>query len=179
MIVFRRTFVSAALTVGLFGLSSRLSLAQDDGLFAIKGDDGQAIANFRLPAELAGDDVPGTVWAGSSAPEAILTEYFDYNCPYCRAAAPHFSALLKSDPVLKLGLVNNPVFGRASVQVASVQQAVLKTHGPDKTYAFPRAHARHARTCHRRKRVTGRRRPGSRHCRDLGRRGGAGDRRCR
>jgi len=136
MIVFRRTFVSAALTVGLFGLSSRLSLAQDDGLFAIKGDDGQAIANFRLPAELAGDDVPGTVWAGSSAPEAILTEYFDYNCPYCRAAAPHFSALLKSDPVLKLGLVNNPVFGRASVQVASVQQAVLKTHGPDKTHAF-------------------------------------------
>ncbi len=74
----------------------------------------------------------------------ILVEYFDYNCPYCRKAEGELDALLRMNPGLKLGLVNNPILGLGSVQAAKVQQAVLRTAGPARAYAFHQAvYARH------------------------------------
>ena len=52
--------------------------------------------------------------------------------------------MLRINPGLRLGLVNNPILSLGSVQAAKVQQAVLRTAGPAKAYAFHQAvYAKH------------------------------------
>ncbi len=118
--------------------------AQAGSLFPLTSDDGKQVYNYRLPAELSTEGLPGVVWTGAAAPEVILVEYFDYNCPFCRKAEQDLDALLHKNPGLRLGLVNNPILSLGSVQAAKVQQAVLRTAGPAKAYAFHRAvYAKH------------------------------------
>ena len=90
------------------------------------------------------EGLPGVVWTGAQHPDVILVEYFDYNCPFCRKAEGDLDTLLRMNPGLKLGLVNNPILSLGSVQAAKVQQAVLRTAGPAKAYAFHQAvYAKH------------------------------------
>jgi protein-disulfide isomerase len=69
----------------------------------------------------------------------VLYEFFDYNCPYCRAAVGSIDALLDGDSGLRLSLVNNPILSRGSRAAAQVQQAVLRVGGPAQAYAFHKA----------------------------------------
>ena len=126
----------ALLTVPLFG---RAALAQAGSLFPFTSDDGKQVYNYRLPSGLSTEGLPGVVWTGAPSPDVILVEYFDYNCPYCRKAARDLDVLASHNPGLKLGLVNNPILSLGSVQAAKVQQAVLRTAGPAKAYAFHQA----------------------------------------
>lgn len=126
----------ALLTAPLFG---RAALAQAGSLFPFTSDDGKQVYNHRLPSELSTEGLPGVVWTGAVSPDVKLVEYFDYNCPFCRKAAQDLDGLLRRNPGLELGLVNNPILGLGSVQAAKVQQAVLRTAGPAKTYAFHQA----------------------------------------
>ena len=118
--------------------------AQAGSLFPFPADDGRQVYNYRLPSDLSVEGLPGVVWTGARHPDVILVEYFDYNCPFCRKAEQDLDALLRMNPGLKLGLVNNPILSLGSVQAAKVQQAVLRTAGPAKAYAFHQAvYAKH------------------------------------
>jgi protein-disulfide isomerase len=132
----RRVLLGGSLSLLAVSTSAYRGCAEDAGLFPFKDDQGRPVFNYRLPAELSIDGVPGVIWTGSTAPTAILAEFFDYNCAYCRAAAKDIDGLLRSDRALKLGLVNNPILGLGSMQAAKVQQAVLRSFGPEKAYAF-------------------------------------------
>ncbi len=137
----RRQFMRGALAgaaISVFG--SDASQAQSGNLLDLTGDDGKPIVNYRLPAELSIESLPGIVWVGSSSPDVILVEFFDYNCPYCRKATGDLDALVGKDKNFRLGLINNAVVGGVgSVQAAKVQQAVLKLYGPARAYEFHKA----------------------------------------
>lgn len=62
--------------------------------------------------ELFGDpDVPS---AGNPTGDIILVEFFDYNCPYCRQAAPIIKELLKADAGIKILYREWPILGPGS-----------------------------------------------------------------
>ncbi len=144
MMMDRRGALRAALALAGASALPRLALAQAGSLFPFPGDDGKQVYNYRLPSDLSVEGLPGVIWTGAKAPDVILVEYFDYNCPFCRKASGDLDALLRQNPGLKLGLVNNPILSLGSVQAAKVQQAVLRNAGPAKTYAFHQAiYAKH------------------------------------
>ncbi len=128
----RRTFL--ALTTSLVAV--RTAFADE---FVLRGDDGHAVQNIRIPPELSPNNLPGIVWVGPEQADATLVEFFDYNCSWCRKAVTDLDALLKKDKSFRLGLVNYAVFGIGSVQAAKVQQAVLKLYGPARAYAYHQA----------------------------------------
>lgn len=133
MIITRRSLLHhAGLAALAFVAAGRGAPARADqaGLFPFKDDEGRPVFNFRLPAELSLDEVPGVLWAGSGTPDGILVEFLDYNCPYCRAAAKDLDALLEADKGLKLGFVNHAILSVGSIEAAKVQQAVLRRYGP-------------------------------------------------
>ncbi len=132
----RRTILGGSLALLTVPLSRRAALAQAGSLFPFTSDDGKQVYNYRLPSDLSTEGLPGVIWTGAASPDVILVEYFDYNCPFCRKAAGDLDRLLARNPGLKLGLVNNPILSLGSVQAAKVQQAVLRTAGPAKAYAF-------------------------------------------
>ena len=139
----RRSVLKGALVLAAAGIP-RAAAAQAGSLFPFKADDGRQVYNYRLPSDLSVEGLPGVVWTGAPHPEVILVEYFDYNCPYCRKAEDDLDALLRMNPGLRLGLVNDPILSLGSVQAAKVQQAVLRSAGPAKAYAFHRAiYAKH------------------------------------
>jgi protein-disulfide isomerase len=132
----RRSVLRGSLALGLASLLPEAALAQAGSLFPFPGDDGRQVYNYRLPSDLSTEGLPGMIWTGAKTPEVILVEFFDYNCPYCRKAATDLDALLLAQPMLRLGLVNNPILSLGSVQAAKVQQAVLRAAGPAKAYLF-------------------------------------------
>ncbi len=134
----RRQLLRGALSVGLASLLAGPARSQAGSLFPLDDDRGGQVYNYRLPSDLSTEGLPGIVWAGSPTPDVVLVEFFDYNCPFCRAAAKDLQLLTEQDHALRLGLVNNPILSAGSVQVAKVQQAVLRSYGPDKAYAFHR-----------------------------------------
>lgn len=104
--------------------------------YELKSDEGSWIDNFRMPVELDPGQLPGVVWRGAAAADCLIYEFFDYNCGYCRQAGRGLNAIITSDHGLRLGLVNNPMLSIGSVQVAKIQQSILRFHGPDVAYDF-------------------------------------------
>ena len=139
MVTDRRGALAGALALLGTAALPRSAAAQAGSLFPFTADDGKQVYNYRLPSDLSVEGLPGVVWTGAKHPDVILVEYFDYNCPFCRKAEADLDALLRMNPGLRLGLVNNPILSLGSVQAAKVQQAVLRTAGPDKPYAFHQA----------------------------------------
>ena len=139
MVTDRRGMLRGALALLGAGALPGAATAQSGSLFPLTADGGGQVYNYRLPSELSVEGLPGVVWAGAAHPDVVLVEYFDYNCPRCRQAAGDLDALLRADPGLRLGLVDDPILGPGSVQAAKVQQAVLRAAGPDKAYVFHRA----------------------------------------
>ena len=144
MMMDRRGALRGALALAGLSAMPRSALAQAGSLFPFAADDGKQVYNYRLPSDLSVEGLPGVVWTGAKSPDVILVEYFDYNCPFCRKAEGDLDALLRMNPGLKLGLVNNPILSLGSVQAAKVQQAILRGAGPGKAYAFHKAiYAKH------------------------------------
>jgi protein-disulfide isomerase len=113
--------------------------ADNRGFYPLKGDDGDYIANHRVPAQIAQqiDKLPGVIVVGNPKGKVTVAEFYDVNCPYCRAASNDIDALLKSQPELRLVLVPFPVLGAASVTGTRVELAVQRL-APEKFYAFHR-----------------------------------------
>jgi protein-disulfide isomerase len=131
--------VCLILAAGFACLHPLAGHADDRGFYLLKGDDGGYVANHRVPAHLVQqiEKLPGVVIAGNPRGKITLAEFYDVNCPYCRAASNSIDALLRSEPELRLVLVPFPVLGAASVQGTRVELAVLRL-APGKFYAFHR-----------------------------------------
>jgi protein-disulfide isomerase len=83
---------------------------------------------------------PAAPVGGNAAGDAVLVEFFDYNCPYCKKAAPIVDQLRQSDPKLKIVYKEFPILGPGSVFAARAALAAQKQgkYGPlhDALYAF-------------------------------------------
>ena len=112
----------------------------DEGYYPIKADDGTIIANHRVPVEIESqiEKLPGIVSVGNPHGDVTLVEFYDVNCPFCRAASPDIAALLKSNAELRLVLVPFPVLGIPSIQGTRVELAVAKLTSAANFYKFHR-----------------------------------------
>jgi protein-disulfide isomerase len=107
--------------------------------FAIQGDDGQPTPNLRAPVELIADleELPGVIWGGGGpSPAVTLVEFYDYNCPWCRAAAADIAALMRGNRDLRVGLAQNAILSPQSMQAAKVHLALLQLKGAAAAYAL-------------------------------------------
>lgn len=109
--------------------------------FPLVGDDGHPVPNGRAPVELVEDieDLPGAIWAGPASSPVKLVEFYDYNCPWCRAAEKAREALRRDNADMRVGLVNNPILSSASAQAAKIDLAILKLKGAGASFALHRA----------------------------------------
>jgi protein-disulfide isomerase len=64
--------------------------------------------------------------AGAAQGDVTIVEYFDYNCPDCRALDPKVKQLLASDPGVRLIRKDWPVFGDVSAYAAYCSYAAAK-----------------------------------------------------
>ena len=112
----------------------------DEGYYPIKADDGETIANHRVPVEIESkiEALPGIVVAGNPHGDVTLVEFYDVNCPFCRAASGDIDGMLKSNPELRLVLVPFPVLGIPSIQGTRIELAVAKLTSAANFYKFHR-----------------------------------------
>lgn len=130
----RRFFLGGAAT-----LVCGVAHAQD-GEF--RGDDGKPVPTWRLPSEIS-LDLPGLIVVGGRSPDAILYEFFDYNCPWCKKSADDLDRLAKGDKEFSLRLVQNAMLSLGSVQAAKVAMAARALADDRRAYALHRAMLAH------------------------------------
>jgi protein-disulfide isomerase len=61
---------------------------------------------------------PGAPILGSATADVIVVEYFDYNCPFCKALAPVFSPFIDNDHQSAVLYKEWPIFGGVSIYAA-------------------------------------------------------------
>lgn len=132
------SFTARLLAVAL--LAAPLAAQADEGYYPIKADDGTIIANHRVPVEIESqiDKLPGIVSVGNPHGDVTLVEFYDVNCPFCRAASADIDAMLQTNKELHLILVPFPVLGIPSIQGTRVELAVAKLTSAQNFYKFHR-----------------------------------------
>ncbi len=68
----------------------------------------------------------GSPEIGNPNAKAAIVEFYDYNCPYCRASYPKLKAFLKENPDTKLVLKDVASLGKESEAVARIVIAATK-----------------------------------------------------
>src|SRR5579864_1896432 len=58
---------------------------------------------------------PGVPILGPANADVIVVEYFDYNCPFCKALAPVFRPFLDQDHAAAVLYKEWPIFGGVSI----------------------------------------------------------------
>ncbi len=121
-------------------VAAPLAAHADEGFYPIKADDGEIIANHRVPNELESqiEKLPGIAVVGNPHGEVTLNEFYDVNCPFCRQASADIDKLLKTNRELRLVLVPYPVLGIPSILGTRVELAVLRLSSPQTFYKFHR-----------------------------------------
>ena len=66
---------------------------------------------------------PGTYVLGNPNGDVTIVEFFDYNCPYCKAIEPRVQALLKADPRVKLVVKEFPILTPQSLVASKAAMA--------------------------------------------------------
>ncbi len=61
---------------------------------------------------------PGVPFAGAGKADVTVIEYLDFNCPFCKRAAPVLSAFMAADPKVRVLYRDWPIFGGVSVYAA-------------------------------------------------------------
>ena len=130
----RRAFIGGA----AMALASGFARAEDE----FRGDDGKPAPTWRLPSEIS-LDLPGLIVAGGKSPDAMLYEFFDYNCPWCKKSEPDLHKLVVGDKDFSLILVQNAILALGSVQAAKVAMAARALYDDRKAYALHRAMLAH------------------------------------
>jgi protein-disulfide isomerase len=74
---------------------------------------GQVEALRRVRADLLQD--PGSPAIGPANADAVLVQFFDYRCPYCKQVAEPVIALARADPRLRVVFKELPILGPDSV----------------------------------------------------------------
>ena len=108
----RRHFLRAGIAAGVLAASGIAVMAQDNPMPA---ELRQALEHEQLGAVL-----------GNASGDVTLTEFFDYNCPYCRAMVGDIHQLVSEDPQLRVVLREWPVFGAGSLYCARASLASLR-----------------------------------------------------
>ncbi|MGO9931435.1 MAG: DsbA family protein [Steroidobacteraceae bacterium] len=72
---------------------------------------------------------PGVPILGAAHADVTVVEYFDYNCPFCKALAPAFHLFIDKDRAAAVLYKEWPVFGGVSVYAA---QSALAANYQDK-----------------------------------------------
>ena len=106
--------------------------------YPLVGDEGQRVPNHAVRLLGPIDKLPGVVTVGNPNGKTTLVEFYDLNCPYCRAASADIADLVELDPQLRLVLVPFPVLGAASIAASRVELAVAKLGTPQQFYDFHR-----------------------------------------
>ncbi len=121
---------------GMLGRRSVLGLVLATPLVAIAPR--RAAADHSLPAEFRRqlERDPNAPVLGNPDGDAVLVEFFDYNCQFCRAMMPVVNALLDADPGLRMVMREWPVFGEGSVFAA---RAALASRNQGRYFDFHQA----------------------------------------
>jgi len=69
---------------------------------------------------------PMTPVIGNPQADVAIIEFFDYNCPYCKAAEPRLEKLLKDDKRVKLIVKDFPILTPQSLPAAKAALASVK-----------------------------------------------------
>jgi protein-disulfide isomerase len=128
----------AILTAGLPPSSHAQSSVAETADYPLVGDDGQKLPNHKVRLLGPIDRLPGVVVVGNRKGKKTIAEFYDLNCPYCRAASPEIADMLAHDEELRLVLVPYPVLGIPSITAGRVELAVAKLGKPEQFYAFQR-----------------------------------------
>ena len=81
---------------------------------------------FRTPAfakELTVDDVlfdPDNPVLGNPEGDVTIVEFFDYQCPYCKANHPPLTEVVEADGNIRLVMKDWPIFGAPSIRAAQL-----------------------------------------------------------
>lgn len=97
----------------------------------------QAAANARAKAlamDLAND--PETPFMGNPDGDVVVVEFFDYQCPFCKAAEPRLKELVKTDGNIKFVVKDFPILSPVSLTAA---KAALASRNQGKHEAFHNA----------------------------------------
>jgi protein-disulfide isomerase len=136
---------AAALTLAVLSAWPAVAPAQerDRSMVAVSeypltGDDGQRVANHTVKLLGPLDTLPGVVVAANPKGKITLVEFYDLNCPYCRAASADIADMVDLDGELRLVLVPFPVLGIPSIAAARVELAVAKLGTAQQFYDFHR-----------------------------------------
>jgi protein-disulfide isomerase len=71
-------------------------------------------------AALHDPDIPDL---GNAQGDLTIVEYFDYQCPYCKKAAPDLAQVVREDGKVRIVLKDWPIFGPASAYAAKMALA--------------------------------------------------------
>jgi protein-disulfide isomerase len=66
---------------------------------------------------------PGVPILGSADADVTVVEYFDYNCPFCKALAPVFRPFVEQDHAAAVLFKEWPIFGGVSIYAAQAALA--------------------------------------------------------
>jgi protein-disulfide isomerase len=83
----------------------------------------QAAAATVADQELIARFAPA-LFQDAEQPERVLVEFIDYQCSYCRRAAPEVIALTETSPNVVRHVVQLPILGEASTNAAAVMEAI-------------------------------------------------------
>jgi len=103
-------------------MEARQKTAEEDELTAVLAKRRDEV--FNDPSAPIGRNTAGSV---------MLAEFFDYNCPYCRKAAPILDELERADQGVRLVFKEFPILGPGSVFAA---RAALASQKQGKYLAF-------------------------------------------
>jgi protein-disulfide isomerase len=106
--------------------------------YPLTNDDGSPLPNHTVRLIGPIDRLPGVVVVANPQGKTTLYEFYDLNCPYCRAAAIDISGMVEHDRNLRLVLVPFPVLGIPSIMAGRVELAVAKLGTPTQFYSFHR-----------------------------------------
>jgi protein-disulfide isomerase len=107
-----------------------------------------SVVNAQTPSPISAEvqkhilHEPGVPLLGSTAADITVVEYFDYNCPFCKALAPAFHPFIERDHAAAVLYKEWPIFGGVSVYAAqsalaaSYQGKYLQAH--DALFSAPR-----------------------------------------
>jgi protein-disulfide isomerase len=87
------------------------------------------IASAQTPPPIAAEtekrivNEPGVPIVGAANADVTVVEYFDYNCPFCKALAPVFHPFLAQDHAAAVLYKEWPIFGGVSIYAAQAALA--------------------------------------------------------
>lgn len=96
--------------------------------YAKQAEAGQAKDRDQRAAAIIGalEDNPGSPFIGHPQADVTIVEFFDYACPYCKAAEPRLEALVERDKGVKLVLKEFPILTKQSMIASRMALAAMR-----------------------------------------------------